>query len=126
MPLRKKRRVSEFITDEALLKVGENYVWLWVAIEPIEMIVLGIRISFERTMLVAERFIQKLSTEYCKHLVRTDGGCTWHPQACEFLRLHHHLHSSFEKSIMERVIQYVKDRTNALMIIFLVEKISVD
>jgi putative transposase len=49
-------KVSEFIIDETLLKVGENYVWLWVAIE------LGIRISVERNMLVAEQqFIQKLS-----------------------------------------------------------------
>jgi hypothetical protein len=39
------------------------------------MILLGIRISFERkTMLVAERFIQKFATEYGKHPVRTDGG----------------------------------------------------
>jgi hypothetical protein len=45
------------------------------------MMALGIRISFERTMLVAERFIQKLATEYGKHLVRTDGGGTWYPSA---------------------------------------------
>ena len=95
-----------------MLKVGENYVWLWVAIEPIDMIVLGIRISFERTMLVAERFIQKLATEYGKHPVRTDGG-TWYPQACKFLGLDHHLHSSFEKSIIELTIQYIKDRTES-------------
>ena len=64
-------------------------------------------------MLVAERFIQKLATEYGKHPVRTDGGGTWyHPQACKFLGLEHHLHSSFEKSIIiERTIQYLKDRT---------------
>jgi putative transposase len=81
------------------------------SIEPIDMmIVLGSRISFERTMLVAERFIQKLATEYGKHPVRTDGG-TWYPQACKFLRLDHHLHSSFEKSIIERTTPYIKDRT---------------
>jgi putative transposase len=35
-----------------------------------------------------------------------------HPQACKFLGLEHHLHSSFEKSIIiERTIQYIKDRT---------------
>ena len=78
----------------------------------VDMIVLGIRISFERTMLVAERFIQKLATEYGKHPVRTDGG-TWYPQACKFLGLDHHLHSSFEKSIIELTIQYIKDRTES-------------
>jgi hypothetical protein len=34
-----------------------------------------------------------------------------HPQACRFLRLPHHIHSTFEKSIIERTIQYIKDRT---------------
>ena len=53
------------------------------SIEPIDrIIVLGIRISFERKkMLVAEQFIQKLATEYGKHLVRTDGGGPWYPSA---------------------------------------------
>lgn len=51
-------------------------------------------------MLVPEQFIQKLATEYGKHpVVHTDGG-TWYPQACKFLKLEHHLHSSFEKSII--------------------------
>ena len=94
--IQKKRKVSEFIIDETLLKVGENYVWLWIAIEPIDKIVLGIRTSIERSMLVAEQFIQKLCTEYGKHPIYTDGG-TWYPQACKFLKLEHHLHSSFKK-----------------------------
>ena len=80
------------------------------------MIVLGILISFERkNMLVAERFIQKFAREYGKHPVRTDGDSTWYPQACRFLKLHHHTHSYYyEKSIIiERTIQYIKkiDRT---------------
>jgi len=34
-----------------------------------------------------------------------------HPQGCKFLGLdHHHLHSSFEKTTIERTIQYIKDR----------------
>ena len=35
----------------------------------------------------------------------------WYPQACKFLKLEHLLHSTFEKSIIERTIQYIKDRT---------------
>ena len=68
------------------------------SIEPIDMIiVLGIRISFERNMLVAEQFIQRLATEYGKHPVRTDGGA-WYPQAYKFLRLEHHLHPLLRKA----------------------------
>ena len=40
-----------------------------------------------------------------------DGG-TWYPEACATLGLKHRLHSTFEKSIVERaIIEYVKDRT---------------
>jgi hypothetical protein len=38
-------------------------------------------------------------------------GWSWYPQACQFLKLMHHIHSSFEKSIIERTMQYIKDRT---------------
>src|SRR5215217_1596179 len=70
-----------------------------------------IDISFERTMLVAERFIASLINTYGKHPVSTTDGGTWYPQACKFLKLKHHTHFPFEKSIIERTIQYSKDRT---------------
>jgi putative transposase len=57
--------------------VGSEYVWLWVAIEPAEKTILGIRISIERNMLVAEQFIKSLIRKYGKHPVSTDGG-TWY------------------------------------------------
>jgi len=105
-----KCKLSEFIIDETLIKVGNDYVWLWVAIEPTDKTILGIRISIERNMLVAEQFIQSLIRKYGKHNISTDGG-TWYPQACRFLNIEHHFHSSYQKSIIERTIQYIKDRT---------------
>jgi putative transposase len=41
----KKSKVSEFIIDETLIKAGKEYVWLWIAVEPTDKIILGIRIS---------------------------------------------------------------------------------
>jgi putative transposase len=67
-------------------------------------------ISKERNMFVAVRFLSDIVDEYGKHSVSPDGE-TWYPQACQFLKLQHHLHSPFEKSIIERTIQYIKDRT---------------
>ncbi len=61
-------------------------------------------------MFVAERFLSGLLEEHGEHPVSTDGG-TWYPQACIFLMVEHHLHSSYEKSIIERTMQYIKDRT---------------
>jgi putative transposase len=60
-------------------------------------------------MFVAERFLADIVHKYGEHPVSTDGG-TWYPQACRFLKLPHHIHCPFEKSIIERTMQYVKDR----------------
>ena len=57
---RRKKVSSEFIIDKTLIKAGNEYVWLWIAVEPTDKIILGIRISIERTILVAEQFIQSL------------------------------------------------------------------
>ena len=93
------RTKSEFIIDETLIKGGSNFVW--VAIEPKEKMILGIRISIERSMLITEQFMQSLIKKYVKHNVSTDGG-TWYPQACKFLYVEHPIHSSMEKSLIER------------------------
>ena len=88
-----------------LLNIGSRYIWIWVAIEPKHKQFLYIDISFERTMLVAERFIASLINKFGKHHVSTaDGGPLYQPQACHFLKLKHHFHSSFEKGIIERTI----------------------
>jgi putative transposase len=102
--------ITEFIIDETIIKVGSEYIWLWMAIENDNREILQISISKERNMFVAERFILNLVKRYGQHPVSTDGG-TWYPQACRFLGLHHHIHSPYEKSIIERTVQYIKDRT---------------
>lgn len=105
-----RKRVAAFVIDETLIQIGNDVAWLWIAIEPVNRTVLGAYISRERTMLIAEAFLKTLVKVYGKHPVYSDGG-TWYPQACNFLGLVHRLHSPFEKSIIERVIQYFKDRT---------------
>ncbi len=106
----KKKKFAEFVLDETLLKIGSELVWLWVAIEPANKEILSVSISKERNMFVAERFLSGLLEEHGEHPVSTDGG-TWYPQACRFLRIEHHIHSTYEKSIIERTMQYIKDRT---------------
>ena len=108
----KRKKIDEFIVDETLIKIGSGFIWLWVAIEPKDREILSISISRERNMLLAERFLSNLLEEHGEHPVSTDGG-TWYPQACRFLKLKHHLHSPFEKSLIERTIQYIKDRTES-------------
>jgi putative transposase len=60
-------------------------------------------------MFVAERFMLDMVEEYGKHPVSTYGP-TWYPQAFKSLKLEHHVHFPYEKSLMERTVQYIKDR----------------
>ena len=59
-PIYKRKRVSAFIIDETIIQVGSQHFWLWFCIEPIDKSVLGIYISQERNMLIAEKFINLL------------------------------------------------------------------
>jgi putative transposase len=108
----RRSNISEFIVDETQIKVGSELIWLWVAIEPESRQILALSISKERNMFVAEKFIGGLVKSHGQHPISTDGG-TWYPQACKFLKLDHHIHSSLEKSLIERTMQYIKDRTES-------------
>ena len=63
-------------------------------------------------MFVAEKFfLSTIVKEHDKCPVSTDRG-TWYPiQACRFLRLNHHIHSSYEKSLIREKEQYNISRT---------------
>ena len=82
--------------------------WLWLCLEAIHSSVLGIHISEERNMIVAENFIRSLVSKNSRHTVYTEGG-KWYPQACNFLHSKPRLHSTLEKNLIERVMQYFKD-----------------
>ena len=77
-PPQTKKRISEFIIDETMLKAGSEYIWLWmVALEPENRQILALflpkNIHEERNMFVAvERFIDGLVRVYGGHPVSTD------------------------------------------------------
>ena len=75
-------------------------------------------------MFVIGHFLSDIVDEHDQHPVSTKDGDTWYAlQACKFLNIDHHIHSSFEKNIIERTMQYIKDRTrNVLMITFHIER----
>ncbi|MDN5867241.1 MAG: DDE-type integrase/transposase/recombinase [Candidatus Nitrosocosmicus sp.] len=108
----KRKKIEEYIVDETLIKVGAGYIWLWIVIEPKNKEILALTISKERNMLIAERFLSGVVKIHGMHPLSTDGG-TWYPMACRFLGLEHHIHSPLEKSIIERTMQYIKDRTES-------------
>jgi len=92
----KRKRVTAIIIDETIIQIGNQHYWLWFCIEPIHSSVLGIYISEERNMLVAEKFIRSLVSKYGKHTIYTDGG-TWYEEACNVIGLKHYLHTFFNR-----------------------------
>ncbi len=89
--------------------VDSVHIWLWVTIDPKNKEILALTISKERNTLIAERFLSRIVNDYGKHPVFTDGST--YTQDCQFLKLNHHIYSPLEKSLIERTIPYIKDRT---------------
>jgi putative transposase len=44
----KRKKISELIVDETINKVGSEFIWLWVAIEPKNSEILALNISPKR------------------------------------------------------------------------------
>jgi putative transposase len=103
------KRVQAFLVDETYVQVGSFEAWVWIAVEPVHRYVLGVYLSRHQNILVAQMFLRTLVEKYGKHVVYSDGG-SWYPDACRALKLEHRLHSPYEKSIVERANQYIKDR----------------
>jgi putative transposase len=72
-------------------------------------------ISKERTLLVCYNFIKRLKRLYgSKYTIYADGASYYYyyyNQACRWLRIKHIVYDDNCKNIMERAIQYIKDRT---------------
>jgi len=116
-------KVLEYIIEETEIRIGSELIWLWVAIDNKTKRILRLSISKQRNMFIAERFIADLVKNHGKHPISTDGE-TWYSQACRFLKLRHHTYSAYEKSIIERTMQYIKDRTECFDDYFLCKKRS--
>jgi|SRR5579875_3436143 hypothetical protein len=65
--------------------------------------------------MVAEFFLRTLVRMYGRHIVYTDEGVVWYPDACNLLGLEHRIHTPYEKSVTESanqsINQFMKDRT---------------
>ena len=65
-------------------------------------------------MFVANRFLLTVVKDYGKCPVSTEIEALGPPQSCSFLNIVHNTHFPFEKSIIiERTMQYIKDRTES-------------
>ena len=75
-----------------MLKIGSEYIWLWVATEPENSQILALlllkNLKRETCLLPKDSLLDGLVKFNGKHPVSMDGG-TWYPMACKFLGLKH-------------------------------------
>src|SRR5688572_29281290 len=68
-------------------------------------------LSRERTIFVCYQFFKQLRNRYGRKPIFTDGA-HWYNDACRWLRFRpSRVYGTELKNIMERFIQYIKDRT---------------
>jgi putative transposase len=72
----------------------------------------------DRTVLTCYNSMKELRRLYgSKYTIYTDGA-HYYNQVCRWLRIRHHVYDQEDKNVMERSIQYIKDRTECVMITF--------
>lgn len=53
-------KVVAFLIDETQVQIGGSEAWLWVAVEPVHRVALGVYISRHKNMRIAEAFLRSL------------------------------------------------------------------
>ncbi|HEY6536509.1 MAG TPA: DDE-type integrase/transposase/recombinase [Candidatus Nitrosocosmicus sp.] len=105
--------MKEYVLDETAIRIGSSkLIWLWIVIESLNNEILSFYISKKQNMSATKRSLSMIVDKYRRHQVSSDDSA-WYPQACKFLKLNHHLHSSFEKNIIERTMNYIIYRTES-------------
>ncbi len=72
----KRKNILKYIIDDTIIKVGSEFIWLWVDIELQGKEIVGINKSKERNMFVAEKFMLSLIKIYYKYPVPTADETT--------------------------------------------------
>ena len=78
---KRKKSFSIHHIDETVIQIGRQHLAALFCIGPVHKTILGIYISKERNMLIAEKFIRLLVEKYGKHTVYTDDE-TWYDETC--------------------------------------------
>jgi hypothetical protein len=118
-----KKKVSEYVMDKIVIKVGPR----------VHLGMLAVAIIEYKKHVYGDR---AFSIKCCRRIWRTSSlnrRCWWYymvntTNIYNALNLIHNFHPSYEKSsiFMERTIQYIKDRKEILMIIFHVERRNIN
>ena len=104
------KRGSRIILDESKVRVGGEWVWLWVALDPQRRVVLEVYVSKTRNGLVAASFMRKLMGKYGRRVLFVTDGGKWYPWAARSVGARWVWLKGGVRSYVERWFRTVKDR----------------
>jgi putative transposase len=104
-------KVRLLLIDDTRVEVGGREVVLFVAFEPNLRRIVYMRFFEATNILTALTFMKKIKALYGSRMKVLTDGAQYYRTACKFLNLEHDVYDSRLRNIMERIVQYVKDRT---------------
>jgi len=106
------REVRRIFVDETMVNLGGTPAWIWVAFEPDLRAMLDFHVSWRGNSIDAYLFIRRLVRRYGRVPIYTDGA-PWYADACRWAGVEHVVYDRPLRNLMERMVQYIKDRTEA-------------
>jgi putative transposase len=106
------REVRRIFVDETMVDLGGTPAWIWVAFEPDLHAMLDFHVSWRGNSIDAYLFIRRLVRRYGGVPIHTDGA-GWYADACRWAGAEHAVYDRPLRNLMERMVQYLKERTEA-------------
>ncbi|MFP3228797.1 MAG: DDE-type integrase/transposase/recombinase [Nitrososphaeria archaeon] len=106
------REVHRIFVDEAMVDLGGTPARIWAAFGPDPHAMLDFRVSWRGNSIDAYLFIRRLVRRYGRVPIYTDGA-PWYADACRWAGAEHIVYDRPLRNLMERMVQYLKDRTEA-------------
>jgi putative transposase len=106
-----KGKVKLLLIDDTRVEVGGRELVLFVAFEPNLRRIVYMRLFEAANILTALSFMKRVKALYRSMMKVLTDGAQYYRTACKFLNLDHDVYGLRLRNLMERIIQYVKDRT---------------
>jgi putative transposase len=106
-----KGKVKLLLIDDTRVEVGGRELVLFVAFEPNLRRIVYMRLFEAANILTALTFMKRVKALYRSRMKVLTDGAQYYRTACKFLNLDHDVYDLRLRNLMERIVQYVKDRT---------------
>jgi putative transposase len=99
------------LIDDTRVEVRGRELAFFVAFEPRLRRIAYMRFFEAANIFTALTFIKRVKALYRSRMKVLTDGAQYYRAACKFLSLDHDVYGLKARNLMERIIQYVKDRT---------------